>query len=147
MNKILLPVLIALAGCGRGELTDEPGPVEQQQSLVGTYEFGPMVEQGFAGTPHRLATLHVEADGTFKMSYMIGCLGSGAEGTWASMAQGLQLSVQHHRFSSWTGEDGEALRVTTLRAAAASGGIVVSGNTDDGSALTQRWSRTSPEMP
>ena len=62
---------LLLLGCGRGELTGD-GTVDTQepvttstQDLSGHYVFGPMVGQGFAGTPGRLASMTIKTDGTF----------------------------------------------------------------------------------
>lgn len=146
MRTTLLLSALLFVACGRdlaGELDENGNTVVKQgaqaTALVGTYEFGNIVEQGFAGTPGRLATLRVNADGTFGMSYFLGCLGSGSEGNWAQRNTGLELDLNAPRAGGWVDAEGNHLDVTSLRVEPALLGVTVTGTTVQGAPFTQAW--------
>lgn len=143
---LLCSALVVITACGRevaGEFDENGNLVARQEAqataLVGTYEFGNIVEQGFAGTPGRLATLRVNADGTFGMSYFIGCLGSGSEGHWAQRSTGLEFDLNAPRAGGWVDAEGNHLDVTSLRVEPAVLGVTVTGTTAQGVPFTQAW--------
>lgn len=145
MRQLHVLTMLSLAACGRDELLDEPRadvppvvetPRTNQAPLVGVYEFGDLVAQGFAGTLGRLATLRVEADGTFTMSYLLGCLGDGASGTWTADQHGARFTFDQQ--PKWVDATGRALDVSNLRLAPGLGGVVVTGQLQDG-VFEQAW--------
>ncbi|MGV3619522.1 MAG: hypothetical protein ACO1OB_01825 [Archangium sp.] len=144
MRTTLLLSALLFVACGRdvADQFDENGNlVEKQQTqttaLVGTYEFGNIVQQGFAGTPGRLATMRVNADGTIGMSYFLGCLGSGSEGSWSQHSNALDVSLSAR--GGWVDAEGNYLDVTSLRVTPAILGVTVTGTTADGTVFTQAW--------
>ncbi|PZR11060.1 MAG: hypothetical protein DI536_18135 [Archangium gephyra] len=143
MKRALLLTLVLLGACGRDELRDDDLTRREQQSLSGTYEFGPMVGKGLPPADEsisypesRLAKLKLGADGTFEMDFMMGCVGNYASGTW-SMTNGtahLELSP----FSVWTDWSGTDLKVTALDATPTAGGLTITGQSNRG-AISQKW--------
>ena len=115
-----------------------PRPAVQvsTDALLGVWVFGPMVEQGFAGTLGRLATLELAADGRFTMSYGIGCTGGFASGTWAVSGGALRLDVT----GTWTTVAGEPLQLTTLVATPVGTALRLEGLATAG-AVDQQWER------
>ncbi len=156
MRALALSAVVCLVACGRSPSAPPGGvdPAEDAQSstqapvdVAGHYKFGPTVAQGFAGTPGRLADLRVAADGTFTMTFMLGCLMSSATGAWTAQGGDAALAVQQ---GAWTDDEGTHLAVTSLRATPrppwllVSGGLEVRFTTADDRQHTQFWDRVGP---
>lgn len=145
MRCALLLSLCVLAACGRDALTDGEtvdGLTVQQQSLVGHYEFGPMVGKGLPpgdDQPYplsRLADLELEPDGTFEMRFMMGCVGNFGSGTWVAVPGGARLELS--QYSVWTDSSGADVKVSQLLATPTAGGLTITGQGHRG-AISQKW--------
>lgn len=143
MKRALLLSLFALTACGRDDLRDDDFTLQQQQSLAGTYEFGPMVGKGLPPADDsisyptsRLATLELKPDGTFELEYGMGCVIGWHDGTWTTTRDGAQLTFGLN--PGWTDVNGNTLKVTTVDVAKREGGLLVTGQSNRG-ALSQKW--------
>lgn len=148
MRRILFFSMLALSACGRDELLDGTGEgdlvqrQQQQPLIVGSYEFGPMVAQGFAGTPGRLATMRVNADGSLSMLFFLGCIGNGASGSWVPQGAGARVELDGSPSTDgWIDADANHLDVATLRVDPGIDGVIVSGRTTQGVAFSQAWAK------
>lgn len=146
MIRTLLLSLLALSACGRDDLRDDDFTLQQQQSLVGTYAFGPMVGKGLppADTSisypnSRLATLELKADGTFALEFGMGCVVSFHDGTWVTTRDGARLSFAIN--PGWTDFNGNTLKVTTIDASPTSDGLTITGQSNRGD-ISQKWEAT-----
>ena len=139
MSRALLLSLALLSACGRDEF-------HEQQSLAGTYEFGPMVGKGLPPADDsisyptsRLATLEFRADGTFELEYGMGCVVGWHSGTWVANSNGAHLSFGIN--AGWTDANGNTLQVTTIDASPTDDGLTITGQSNRG-AISQKWEAT-----
>ncbi len=144
----LTMVLATVCACGfdpveEGLLTTQQ--LQQQQTLAGVYEYGPMVgkallpaDDSIAYPTSRLARLELKDDGTFTMTFGSGCVIDFGDGTWTQSGAGAALTLT--TYSSWTDAQGARLSVATVYVAPAEGGLSVTGVGSAG-AFAQTWDR------
>lgn len=140
MKRALIISFVALSACGRDELREDQLAVQpQQQSLVGTYEFGPMVGKGLppsddsVSPSSRLASLELKADGTFEMNFGMGCVINFASGTWKKLG-GATAQLQLSQYSAWTDARGNRVKTTSLIAVLTDDGLAIAGES-----INQNW--------